>query len=539
MAFDGSGNYIRNYNWSLDAANGVPITASRFDTEHNGFATGLSNCITRDGQGKPIADIDWNSHKIKNAQDPSLPQDYVTLNFLNGTSGLLTINSTVVKIAQTPAELAASVTPVNLYYLPGQDKRYGVIGDGTTDDTTAVNNWFKVSASHKAIGTPKANYLVKSLVTIPGDNCQIDLNGATLVCDVGAGNIGVDFTLPGGTRPPVSGSLVGFITLKTGLIGLNIRSNSWYYNCVVTVNATADATATGVAFSGTSAINGPYYNYGFISVAGTSTGTQTGVKCIGSGGTVRTPNANEIVFPNINGFTTDIEICGHGNKFFACIQGGTTGVKFTLPAATQTTQNIVTLFYVENPTTAVSLVAGCLNNHVNFGYITGVTTLFSDSDGSNTYTDSSNNMRFANQAVADTRLLDWYEEGTSTPTIAGAGTAGTQTYSAQVCNWQRIGNRVNFQIYILMTAKDGATAGLLHVTGLPYAANSGANNNAVCTAAGRVDLDAGYSWFSGVISPSNSFLFLVESGDNVATTVLAAANLVATTELYLSGSYQV
>ena len=51
-AFDGNGNFVRSYSWVQDKANGINITASRVDTEDTGFASGLTLCVTRDGQGK-------------------------------------------------------------------------------------------------------------------------------------------------------------------------------------------------------------------------------------------------------------------------------------------------------------------------------------------------------------------------------------------------------------------------------------------------------------------------------------------------------
>jgi len=48
--FNGSGTYVRSYNWVTDAGNNIDITASRVDTEDDGFATGLSNVICKDGQ---------------------------------------------------------------------------------------------------------------------------------------------------------------------------------------------------------------------------------------------------------------------------------------------------------------------------------------------------------------------------------------------------------------------------------------------------------------------------------------------------------
>lgn len=59
--FNGSGLYTRCYNWVNDKNNGIPITASRFDTEDNGFATGLSTTITKDGQQTTTARIPFAS----------------------------------------------------------------------------------------------------------------------------------------------------------------------------------------------------------------------------------------------------------------------------------------------------------------------------------------------------------------------------------------------------------------------------------------------------------------------------------------------
>ncbi len=64
MAFNGTGTFLRIYNWVIDKINGVPITASRFDAELDGMATGLSNSITKDGQTTITANIHFNSNKI-------------------------------------------------------------------------------------------------------------------------------------------------------------------------------------------------------------------------------------------------------------------------------------------------------------------------------------------------------------------------------------------------------------------------------------------------------------------------------------------
>src|SRR5512139_1430992 len=57
MAFNGSGTFNRVYNWVTDKNNLVKITASRMDGEDDGFATGLSTTICKDGQSTTTAAI--------------------------------------------------------------------------------------------------------------------------------------------------------------------------------------------------------------------------------------------------------------------------------------------------------------------------------------------------------------------------------------------------------------------------------------------------------------------------------------------------
>jgi hypothetical protein len=56
-AFNGAGTFVRSFSWVADKTNGIDITSSRCDTEDNGFASGLSLCVTRDGQGAMAANF--------------------------------------------------------------------------------------------------------------------------------------------------------------------------------------------------------------------------------------------------------------------------------------------------------------------------------------------------------------------------------------------------------------------------------------------------------------------------------------------------
>ena len=69
MGFNGSGIFTRAFNWVTDKNNGVKITASRMDTEDDGFAAGLSNAICRDGQSTVTAAIPFGGFRITNLGD--------------------------------------------------------------------------------------------------------------------------------------------------------------------------------------------------------------------------------------------------------------------------------------------------------------------------------------------------------------------------------------------------------------------------------------------------------------------------------------
>ncbi|MDZ7355866.1 MAG: hypothetical protein ONB55_22325 [candidate division KSB1 bacterium] len=58
-----SGTFSRIYNWTVEQAS-PPIEIAKLDTQEEDFATGLSNCILRDGTGAPTAAISWNSQNL-------------------------------------------------------------------------------------------------------------------------------------------------------------------------------------------------------------------------------------------------------------------------------------------------------------------------------------------------------------------------------------------------------------------------------------------------------------------------------------------
>jgi hypothetical protein len=79
MAFNGSGTFNRLYNWVNDRDNNVKILASKMDQEMDGFATGLSNCITRNGESAIISNISLNNYKLTGLANGSSRTDSINL----------------------------------------------------------------------------------------------------------------------------------------------------------------------------------------------------------------------------------------------------------------------------------------------------------------------------------------------------------------------------------------------------------------------------------------------------------------------------
>jgi hypothetical protein len=136
-------------------------------------------------------------------------------------------------------------------------------------------------------------------------------------------------------------------------------------------------------------------------------------------------------------------------------------------------------------------------------------------------------MTFGNADVANTTRLDWYEEGATNLSIEGTSTAGTASYASRSMKWQRIGNRVHFNVYMSWSATTGT--GNIKFTGLPYA---------------PADTITPITVWSESLTFSNALAAYVSSSNHIALTSFvtnAAATAVAidaTGDVYMMGSYR-
>lgn len=193
MPFNGDGTFIREHNWVTDKANSIKITASRCDAEDNGFATGLSNCITKDGQTTISANIPFNSKKITGLSNGSARTDSIALGQVQdntyGTLGTLGGSANTYTAAPSPA-----ITT----YATGSRYILKVNADNTGASTLNIS----------AVGA-------KNIKKYDGAGAKVDVEAADLQQDqyYDVFYDGTDFVVD--TSVPASTSAPGHVELST------------------------------------------------------------------------------------------------------------------------------------------------------------------------------------------------------------------------------------------------------------------------------------------------------------------------------------
>ena len=139
MAFNGTGTFSRLYNWVTDQANGILVRADRMDADTDDIASGLSNCITRDGQSPPTADIPMGTKKLTGLGNGTAPQDATTVLQVFTSPNFTEIPTAPTAALGTNTTQIATMAALNaqafLTALPSQTGNAGKFV--TTDGTTA------------------------------------------------------------------------------------------------------------------------------------------------------------------------------------------------------------------------------------------------------------------------------------------------------------------------------------------------------------------------------------------------------------------
>ena len=168
MAFNGTGTFLRIHNWVTDKVNAIPITASRVDAELDGMATGLSNCITKDGQTTISANIPLNSFKLTGLGVGTARTDAITvgqvqdnqflyLGTTSGTADAYTLApSPAITAYTTTQQFTAKISATNLTTTP-----YLQVSSIASPATTAVIK--KLSATKTEIAVEASDLLINGI----------------------------------------------------------------------------------------------------------------------------------------------------------------------------------------------------------------------------------------------------------------------------------------------------------------------------------------------------------------------------------------
>lgn len=134
MAFNGSGVFIRLYNWVNDKAANIKVRADRMDAEMDGMATGLSTCITKDGQTTVTANLPMATFKHTNVGNATSRNEYAALGqVMDGKPWPSAVGGTgdVITLTYSPSFTA---------YTSGMTLRFVASGANTTNVTVNVDS---------------------------------------------------------------------------------------------------------------------------------------------------------------------------------------------------------------------------------------------------------------------------------------------------------------------------------------------------------------------------------------------------------------
>ncbi len=110
MPFNGSGTFVRVHDFTSDRDAGIKIDADRMDAEIDGIATGLSTCLTKDGQQTATADLPMGANKITGLASPTAAQDAATKTYVD-TKAQTDIDDRIGELASTGSASAYVLTP--------------------------------------------------------------------------------------------------------------------------------------------------------------------------------------------------------------------------------------------------------------------------------------------------------------------------------------------------------------------------------------------------------------------------------------------
>ena len=248
MAFNGSGTY------NLPAGNpvvtGTTISSSTTNTTNSDIATALTNCITRDGQSTPSANLPMNAKKLTGLAAGTSAGDSVRYEQVVLTGAALGTPSSGTLTSCTGLPLTTGVTGT----LP-----VGNGGTGVTTSTGSGNNVLSTSPTltTPVLGTPTSGTL--SSCTVDGTNAvgykNIPQTGSdkTTAYTLATGDVGkyVGVGTSGSIVVPTStfanGDAISIFNNTTGNVTITTSAPTAYIGGTNTVKTSITLATRGIA----------------------------------------------------------------------------------------------------------------------------------------------------------------------------------------------------------------------------------------------------------------------------------------------------
>jgi hypothetical protein len=328
-------------------------------------------------------------------------------------------------------------------------------------------------------------YRIDSTVQVKANNTVIDGRGCEL--DYYGASVAFDFVPIGGVTYPVSCRISNVsIRVRTAASGTGFRIRASYsmfenLNVVLYVAATS---ARGIMLLGDETNGtGPYYNQFFnCTIQSQSLGLDhIGISFAASAPSYRAPNANTFYGGRVGQCQKGFVIKGNGNAFYnptienSALTG--TAITFEGDTAVNCSQNQIFSSYIENANVAVSFTANANNNSVYSQFITGVSTRFLDLGTNNLLVNTNDpsvmplGIKLNGSSSTDPNVLDYYEEGSWTPTLVGGTSPGSYTITSTSAKYVKVGRLVTVTGRLNITI-NSAGSGTLRFGGLPFAKNA-------------------------------------------------------------------
>lgn len=199
--------------WAGDAAAGIGIEAGRHDTQDNDFATGINQCLNKDGSNAATGNLNLNSNKITNLANASASGDAMAYGQIrNGTPLYLDTANNRLGIGTTtpiaPLDIAKSLSGIDLAVTKYESGAQGAIlhlrksKNDTIGNNTIVTNGDALGEVY-FMGANGSGYTV----------------GASIVAQID-GTPGASNDMPGrlifSTTPDGSGSTVERMRIANG-----------------------------------------------------------------------------------------------------------------------------------------------------------------------------------------------------------------------------------------------------------------------------------------------------------------------------------